>query len=47
VLAIALMPREEGTAGTDPAPEKPAEPPGREIPVSAPSRRRAPHAPRA
>ncbi len=49
VLAIALLPAEAGTvAGPDAgAPRSPAEPPAREIPVSAPPRRRAPPAPRA
>jgi len=48
VLSIALMP-EEATADSEASSEKPAEKPGREIPVSAPSpsRRRAPATPRA
>ncbi|HTY41529.1 MAG TPA: endopeptidase La [Thermoanaerobaculia bacterium] len=48
VLAIALLPPDSSAAAPAPnAPERPAETPPREIPVSGPGRRRAPHAPRA
>ncbi len=48
VLAIALLPAETGAeAPPAPAGARPAETPGREIPVTAPPRRKAPPAPRA
>jgi ATP-dependent Lon protease len=48
VLAIALMPPEAAAPDPEAAPEKQAERPGREIPVSSPpSRRRSPPPPRA
>jgi hypothetical protein len=47
VLAIALMPPEAEALEPERTAGGPEEPPGREIPVSAPARRRAPASTRA
>ncbi len=47
VLSIAVMPPEPPSSTESEAADKPPEKSGREIPVSAPARRRAPSAPRA